>query len=109
MLSGALRRARESFSAVELRLDRGHDSLRDLILHGKYIMKVIVALRPHMAARRYVVQLGGYADALALLADTTFDYVTNAELFADLLEVKKFSFVSKGRIAGDYIKPAQLR
>jgi hypothetical protein len=42
-----------------------------------------------MAARHDVVQLGGYAYALALLAHTTFDDVTNAEFVTDLLQVNR--------------------
>ena len=80
----------EVLCSVELGLDCGDDRLRDFILHREYVSKVaVVALRPQMAARHDVVQLGGYAYALALLAHTTFDDVTNAELVTDLASVNR--------------------
>ena len=92
MLSGALRWARKLLGGIELRLDRGDDRLRDLVLHGEDIREAaVVALGPDVAAGGDIVELGGDAHMVAFLAHRALDDVADAELLADLLQVDGFA------------------
>ena len=70
----------EIFRGKELRFDRGDDRFGDLVLHGEHVGEAaIVTFRPEMAAGGNVIELGGDADAVAILAHAAFDHVTDPE------------------------------
>src|SRR5271165_5693728 len=78
----------EIFRSVELRLDRGHDRLGDLVLHRKHVGETtFIAFSPNVTAGGNVVELHADAHAVAALLHTALDHITNAELFGDLLHV----------------------
>ena len=81
-----MRRARKFFCRVELRLDRGDDGIRYLVLDRENIGQVaIVTLRPEMAAGGDVIELNRDAHALAALAHAAFEDIADAEFLGDLL------------------------
>ena len=107
---GRLALGAEAFGGIELRLDRGDDRLRDLVLHGEHIRKAaVVALGPDVAAGRDIVELGGDPHMVAFLADRALDDVADAKLLADLLQMHGFAAVDEGGVAGDDVEPAQFR
>src|SRR4029077_13798588 len=60
------------------------------------------------AAGGNVVELGGNAYAVAILAYAAFDHVTDPELGADPLDVDGLALVDKRRVARDDEEPAQF-
>jgi hypothetical protein len=99
-----------AFRGVELRLDGGHDGLRDLVLDGEDIgQRAIVALRPDMAAGGDRIELGGDSHAIARLADAALHDIAHAEFAADLGEMDGAVLVDERGVAGDHVDPAQPR
>ena len=100
----------EIFRGVKLRLDRGHDRLGDLVLHGEHVGETaVVTLGPQMAVGVDVVELRGDAHAIADLAHAAFEHVAHAEVGGDLPQVYRFALVHERRVARDDEEPAQLR
>src|SRR5271154_7346265 len=98
------------FRCVDLRLDRGNNSVSDLVLHREHVGETaIVALCPDVAAGGDVVELGGDAYAIAALSHAALDEVTDAEFGCDLLHVRGLALIDERRISRDNEEPAQLR
>ena len=101
--------AAEILGGIELRLDRGDDGLRDLVLHREHVGQIaVVALGPQMTAGDDIVELRGDAHLVAILAHRALDDIADAELLADLLQMHRAALVDEGGVAGDDIEPAQL-
>ena len=99
----------EIFRSIDLRLDRGDDSLGDLVLHREHIGKLaVVAFRPDLASGGDVIELRGDAHAIAHLAHAALDDIADAEFLGDLLHGDGFSLVHEGGVARDDEEPAQL-
>src|SRR4029077_4887505 len=97
------------FRSMDLRLDRGDDSLGDLVLHGEHVGKVaVISLRPDLGSGGGVVELRGGAHAVAYLAHAALDDITGAEFLAHLLQGNGFSLVDERGVARDDEEPAQL-
>jgi hypothetical protein len=62
-----------------------------------------------LVAGHHIVELGGDADMVAVLAHASLDDIADAELLADLLQMHRLALVGEGGVAGDDIEPAQLR
>ena len=79
---------------AEFGLEPGDQGLGNFVLEGKNVGQVaVVALGPYVVAGGGVDQLGGNANTLAAFTDTAFDNVTNAEIVADVMDVRRLSFV----------------
>ena len=79
-----------------MRLDRGHDGLGDLVLHGEDVGDfAVVAFCPDVAAIGDIVQLRGDAHAAAALSNAALEHIADAKLFADLLHVDGFALVQE--------------
>lgn len=91
-----------SLRKEDLRPERGHDILSDLVLDGEDVGRLaIVALSPVMVAGCRVNELCGYAQAVAGLPHASLENVADAELAADLPDIGRPALVGKARIAGD--------
>ena len=107
---GRLALGAKILGGIELRLDRGDDRLRDLVLHREDVGELaVVTFGPEMAAGGDVVELRGDADAVAVLADAALDDIAHAELFRDLTQMNRAALVDEARVACDHEQPSQPR
>ena len=97
------------FRGIDLRLDRGDDGLRDLVLHRKNVSEIaVVAFAPDVAAGGGVVKLHGDAHAVAAFAHAALNHIADAKLLGDLLHVDGLALIGERRVARDHKEPAQL-
>ena len=107
-LSGCLPAGPESLLGVEMRLDRGHDLLGDVVLHREDVVQLaVVLLGPDVLAAPGVDQLAGDAQPPAGRAHAALQHVAHAEVARDLAHVDRAALVGEGRVAGDHEQPAQ--
>jgi len=86
----------EVLRGIQLRLDGCDDGLGNFILDRKYVGDAaVVVLRPDMDACGDIVQLRRDPHPVSLLADTSLDYVADAQFDADLLDVHDVALVNK--------------
>ena len=79
-----------------MRLERGNDRLGDLVLHRKHVCKfAVVVLGPNVASSGDVVELCGYAKAVATLAHTALDDIADAEFLGELLHMDGLALVDE--------------
>src|SRR3954466_16361780 len=91
---------------VEIRLDRCHDPLSNLILHRENVADVpVITFRPHVGAALGLDQLGTDAHAVRSFADATFQNVAHAKLSAYLLYVHCPAPIDEARVTGDHEQP----
>ena len=77
----------EILRCIQLRLNRGDDGVRDLILHGKYVLQIaVIAFGPEMAAGSNFDQLGDDAHVVAVPSHASLDNIFDAEILAQLLQ-----------------------
>jgi hypothetical protein len=90
-------------SSQNLGSDATDDARRDLILNREDVFeRLVVSVRPEMNADCCIDQLGCDAQAIAGLADASFQHVADTQLPADSPRVGSLVFVSETRIAGDH-------
>src|SRR5215475_10242042 len=84
------------FCRFETWCDASNDPACDLVLQLENVLKATIeAVRPKVRAACRLDELARDANAVASLAQAAFEHVTNAELSADLPDVRRFTFVSK--------------
>jgi hypothetical protein len=94
----------------DLRFDRGNDHRGDLVLDREDVGNgAIVTLGPDMRAGRGIDELARNAQAIAGLANASFQNILHAKVSGDLADVGGLSLVGEARIAGDHEEPPQLR
>src|SRR5687768_12446759 len=75
-----------------VRRDRTHDALRQLLLDSKDVLQhAVIALCPDVIARQRVDELAGYANPLGCLADAPLQHVADAEVPTDLPDVRRLA------------------
>src|SRR6516165_8993255 len=98
------------FGLAQARLDRADDAQRDLVLQFEdVVQRAVIALGPDMHSARRLDQLRGDPHAVPDLAQAAFKHIAYAELAADLLQINRAAFISKGRVAGDDVEPSEPR
>ena len=90
-----------ALAGLDLRFDRDHNLFGDPVLQFEDVIQAAVeVLGPEMVATGRIDQLSGDAQAVAGLADATFDHVSQAEFARDLGDVDRPPLVGEGRVAG---------
>jgi hypothetical protein len=96
MLVGRLVQRAEALLRVDVRLDRSHHALCDVILDCEEVAQLaVVSLGPDVLSRLRVDELRGHADAPAGGTHAAFEDVADAELLRDLPHVHGFSLVGE--------------
>src|SRR5499426_2780475 len=99
----------EVFRGIELRLDRCHDALGNLVLDGKEVGQLaVVPVGPYVSARDRVNELYRDADSGAGSANSPFKDVTCAEVAPCLCDVDDAFLVLDTAVARDDGKPTGL-
>jgi hypothetical protein len=97
-----------ALGGVELRLDRGDDTCRDLVLESKEVgQRSLVALHPDFVSRSGIGQLDADPHAFARPSDAAFKDVAHAKLATDLLHADGPALVREGRTPSDDEEAAQ--
>src|SRR5215510_14387371 len=85
-----------SFSINNSGPDSGSDSLRNLILDGKYVRKFsVISLGPNMAGVGCVDQLCRHSDPVCRALHAPFENIANTKLTADPADVNSFASVGE--------------
>ena len=85
-----------ALSHPDLRLDRDHDLLGDLVLQVEDVIQTAIeAIGPEVIAAGRIDELCRDPDPVARLADTAFDDVANTQFASHLGDIDGFALVDK--------------
>src|SRR4029077_17240611 len=88
------------------RFNRIGDAPGDFVLNRKYIGQIaVIALGPHVRARRCLDKLSGDASAIAGFAHATLKDIAHPQFAADLLYVDTAALIREAGVARDDEKP----
>ena len=83
-----------AFDAGHFRLDCSHDRFGYLVLQSEHVVEItVITLRPDVASRLPVDQLGADAHFAAALADTSLQHVPDPEIVGHGTDIRRMSFV----------------
>src|SRR5215468_8583374 len=93
-IAGARSAGLRSLGSLDLRCDRGDNGSCYLLLYCKDVLQhAVVALRPDVIAGQRVDQLAGHTYPVRRPADAALQYIANAEILADLPDVRRLALV----------------
>ena len=90
------------FTGRQFHLERGDDGAGHFVLNLEDVFNsTVVAFGPEMTACRSVDHLGVDPDPIGGTANAAFKHVANAEIAADLADIRRPALIGEGGIAGD--------
>src|SRR6516162_7626881 len=91
-IAGAQSAGLQSLGTLDLWCDRGDDGAGQFLLHREDVLQhAVVALRPDVIAGQRVDQLAGDTDPVRRPAYAAFQHIANAEVPADLPDVRRLA------------------